>query len=154
MDDTLPALLAEVERSMMRAVCALAHAIENHRVTAYESDYDAVSNALALLRAWNRRPAANGEAVAWRYRIQLEGGEWGNWSVSQSTAWSKPFPAEEQIEVQPLYTAPPPAVPAGWTEDDIAHACMMAEVPDSKCESILIALASLSAPTAGKGETK
>lgn len=33
--------------------------------------------------------------------------------------------------------APPSAVPGGYNEDEIADACMMAEVPYSKCEAII-----------------
>ena len=33
-----------------------------------------------------------------------------------------------------------PIVPQGWTEDQIADACIAAEIPDSKFESVMIAL--------------
>jgi hypothetical protein len=40
-------------------------------------------------------------------------------------------------KVRALKQAPPAAVPAGYDEDEIADACMMAEVPDSKYEAII-----------------
>lgn len=53
MADRIEALkeLAQIERSLTRAVLALAHACESQKVHAYGADYEAASAALTSLRA-------------------------------------------------------------------------------------------------------
>lgn len=53
-----------------------------------------------------RRPAANGDAVAWRYRTNGV-----HWHID---AEEPPDDAYDPGTLSPLFTAPPPAVPAGW----------------------------------------
>ena len=58
------------------------------------------------------------------------------------TRWSyHDLPEKVRALKQAQQPAPPPAglaaVPEGYNEDEIADACMMAEVPDSKYEAII-----------------
>ena len=47
---------------------------------------------------------------------------------------------EEYWRDRALKAEAAPIVPQGWTEDQIADACVAAEIPDSKFESVMIAL--------------
>lgn len=76
------------------------------------------------------------------------------WSMATAEPSTERMPS---YALAPVYLqAPPAAVPVGYDDDEIADACMMAEVPDSKYEAIITYLSynrrAMLAAAARKGE--
>ena len=110
------------------AIAAAREALERY----YESEDYGVSP-IALRDLLAALDAAQGEAVAWRW-------PGGNWQDGEPDALNASLMQRYSVRPELAYAAPqapPAAVAAGYDEDEIADACMMAEVPDSKYEAII-----------------
>ena len=96
-------------------------------------------------------PEPVGEPVIWRW-LNANGEAMTAWLPYKpdQRAYNEQQAGEVNGTVEYAYTRPAPGVAEGFTLDQIADACVLAEVSDSKFESISIALAAAQA----KGENK
>ena len=62
-----------------------------------------------------------------------------HWTTPKCPANKCPWQGLRPVD-RALKAEAAPIVPQGWTEDQIADACVAAEIPDSKFESVMIAL--------------
>lgn len=87
---------------------------------------------LAALSRHPLRPVGGGEAVAWRYRYVRQTGADPHWIVRQSPIAASPLTEQwAGVEVQPLYTLPPPpADETTWIERSRSNAAKYAEGED------------------------
>lgn len=105
----------------------------------YESRIERLQAENDALRAMHdAAPKVEAEPVAWM-------DDFGNAFPLAANKGAGSWLDEHKRNWKPLYTHPaapqPDALPeARYTEDEIADACMLAEIPDSKFESLLLVL--------------
>lgn len=96
--------MTEAERAELLALADEIDLFIKHGTDAIFGHDDAqeVASALRRLASQDQKP------VAWRYRYEMKEGAWGKWTVQKNKPnWYSPDQAD--VEIEPLFAAPPPA---------------------------------------------